>query len=1037
MSILRIISFYLCVAVAALSSSPAKAQDVGGFINLMGRIIEQDMRNQEFGRQREAETRAAQQQQRAIAEQERARLNAIREREIALVRRLQASMSRLGFYDMAIDGDRGPGTQRAEVAFTKAFNLPPIQLNEDYIAQTELLADMGFRNVRELNQAMSTGFESRGDMLTAADGGFDNARDFESATGLGFTRYDDYRRFRASDFTSAEDYRLAAAGGFSLRGDYEKASALGFTEKSSYEEFRVSGLKDKVAFDEYRARLAKVRAAGDECRDAVGRAELGDAINKCLTALDHPESANVLPDLERLQKRVAEALEGISRNTPPVVVASQHHDTAAGADAGTFVQEQATLHLARNKLVCGVAVARKEWASASGDCALVASEGGDLVIQLAALAASELQEQQRLAAEEERMLKEAADVERHRLALNAGRERLTGLLNSIAAFTNSKRAFGNGIEVARAVVRLRQLEGADDVTQIEQAILNMEELLKDDSTYQRYAADQKTAREVAHVNARAIAAAELRRTEAFIADFVGGNVLHAAVNDLLKLQETIATAQKSGLDDALFHAQGVITAEIDRLKLRTTLGAFVYSDAPRETAVEQAINGLAITDANRALLEGNPRDVFILGNYSPTAPHLVVNLVGDTTFEDGTADLCWIGPAKRQIPLGEHVKPVLKARGAERISGAGICTSRNTMKQDVLVVQRGALLTSDLLEAKTIISEYEKGTLKTIEVVAWSQVGETADLDAQTTMTIKAEILSGVRQGFGFVGFENDDKTLCAVVDEDDAPVHKDVFSTLGATFERHVPPSLKLTVASLDRAFTSIQRNECRTVYAEAADLARLLIGLEKIDKSTVVLPVWVSVEEVAEARAFAASAQQEKDRHFAQRQQELEAAKRARLEKERDSEVVRKKREGEMRSRYSQEARAAHNDVSQLAKAFLNHDREARDRFGEMFSETSRWYAQMSSNGWSIDAFQDELVDYGTVVWKDRRLEFVIIEANVTTKNAVRGEYDTTCVLLGYMLDHEFETRRDALEKPCSDAADLAGWKSARLFESRWVAQ
>lgn len=138
-------------------------------------------------------------------------------------------MSRLGFYDMAIDGDRGPGTRWAEASFVAAFDLPPVILDEEYIETVESLGRMGFLSARELQRATAAGFDTRDDFVAALDGGFDNAQDYTIAKRQGFVSYEDYRSFRTSDFKDAADYRLAIKGGFTRRSEFEPLALLSTT----------------------------------------------------------------------------------------------------------------------------------------------------------------------------------------------------------------------------------------------------------------------------------------------------------------------------------------------------------------------------------------------------------------------------------------------------------------------------------------------------------------------------------------------------------------------------------------------------------------------------------------------------------------------------------------------------------------------------------------------------------------------------------------------------------------------------------------
>lgn len=257
-----------------------------------------------------------------------------------------------------------------------------------------------------------------------------------------------------------------------------------------------------------------------------------------------------------------------------------------------------------------------------------------------------------------------------------------------------------------------------------------------------------------------------------------------------------------------------------------------------------------------------------------------------------------------------------------------------------------------------------------------------------------------------------------------------------GAPLERHVPAHMSRSIVSLERAFANIQRNVCQIVYAKAEDLSRLFTALDTIDKSASLLPIWIAIETIEEGRALSISSQEQREQHIALRRQEVEAAARLEEERNRQTAIMRENTQNEVRRRYSQEARAAHNDLSELSKAFLARDGALREQFALLFPEMRQWRDQQVVNGWLLDEYQDELIDYGTAVWKDRRLEAVFVRANLVTKNSLRGEYNQKCVVLGYLIDSEFEMRRDALEVPCTVTDDVAKWKTGRQFESRWVA-
>ena len=107
-------------------------------------------------------------------------------------------------------------------------------------------------------------------------------------------------------------------------------------------------------------------------------------------------------------------------------------------------------------------------------------------------------------------------------------------------------------------------------------------------------------------------------------------------------------------------------------------------------------------------------------------------------------------------------------------------------------------------------------------------------------------------------------------------------------------------------------------------------------------------------------------------------------------------------------------------------------------MFPDIARWKQELKNNGWELDKYDDELLDYGTANWKGRKLEAILLRATVSTKNPVRGEYAESCFVIGYLIDTEFKMRRDAINAECGASADaLSEWQTSRSFESRWVAR
>lgn len=1034
-----------CVLAIGISAAPGRAQNVGGILNLMGEMIEQDMRNQQQRRRMEAEDRRHREHQQSIRRQEQARQNEIRRQEMALVRRLQTALSKLGFYTSKVDGDRGPGTKKAEALFLQAFGYSQIALDEYSIAEIEELAERGFRSADELRIATDAGFGTRDDYVGAKEGGFESAHDYRAARESGFKTFDEFRGFKLSGFDEPADYRVAAQGGFTQRSEFETAREAGFSEKAEFLKFQESGHADRKSYETAMAAEATARKISGECGGAVKENEdLATTLDTCLEAVVSGASADMmLPHLEQFQSRISDELKQLSEEAaiPSTEVASTDNTTVSTApNAATFLVNRAKLLDSQRQLECGMAVVAKSWTNVSDACQSISEGQTSAAVQkLHSFATTEMKAAEEVAAKELQARQKAAEVEQQRLALEAAHVRMESLLSDMALFTESKRSLKSPLDVAKAVVRLRQLEESQDFKAIEQALIYADDLLKSEPDFQSFLIEKQKANEVALVNARTTAVAELRRTTAFIGSFVGANLLHESVNDLLQLQEKVAGALGSGQDEQAFNMQKTASAEIERLDLASELAAFIYEEnAPAQAEVQQAANGLAVTEMNRELLEGDRKDVLILGNFTAQAPHLLVDLTGKTTFDLGNVDYCWIGTSPTQAPLIDHVLPILRDLGGEQFRGHGSCAPSDVLNADVVLVERGAFLNQNVLDVQPILDAFESSDLKTIDTVAWSAVGASAEDDKRLAATIRGEVLGNARAGFGLVRFDNATDGLCLVVNADEVEFHQRAIAIRATDLERFLPKDLTSAPnLSLERAFAAVQRRTCAAVYASEADMARLLEALEKVDIAHSVVPVWIDPDMIAEGKALSLSSEEEKQKEIAARRQELEAAEALRKKQSEGAEVVRANRQRELREQYSQESRAAYNELSELSKQYLQDGSNTSTIFPSLFPSIGQWKANWTADSWVLDKYDDQLVDYGTAEWKGRRLEAVAIRTSITTKNAIRGEYSEACFVIGYLIDSEFEVRRDALVEPCETASPaLDQWRSSRSFESRWVA-
>jgi peptidoglycan hydrolase-like protein with peptidoglycan-binding domain len=1037
----------LMLAACALVGQPniVFAQNLNGIINLMGRAIENDMENKRRDRQRYLDHKAAENREKQQRNQERIA-------EIALVKRLQSGLQSLGFYTSKVDGDRGSGTRGAETRFTTAFGLPPLSLSENDVQLVERYAATGFRNREEVLNAQSGGFFDRGEMLSAQLGGFDNAAEYRDAKAIGIGEREDYRSFKSSGFGSVSDFLSAKRGGFNDPSEYRLATGKGFASKVEYTDFLKSGATTKQEFQEIARKQALAAAEIAKCDEAP----VESALNACMAALSLAKPGNPV-----LSRRFTEIGDYLTERRATLFELTTKKEEVASADgndaavvgtttvsktADAFLVELTSVQEALRDQQCGMAYLESNWKFVSKTCSSSTGETNSVISEIAAIANSNLQAEKQHAADKAERERVAAEAERTRIAHAAAVERSSALQTQLGDYAGSGGRFDNPLLVARAMVELRKHTGSENYEAIEQASLALEELVASEPDFQLFIDQSKRAAQIAAVNANASAEAEIRRIEAFIEDYVTRNILAPEVADLLTLQTGLAEARATANADVILNVRKKADEKLSALALQQALDEFVFADNAQQKAdVEIAENGLAVTELNRALLTGDGRDILVLGNFSPSAPNLAINLVGDVTFTGGSALFCWqSGVSGLTVPVKLAVR-ALEAMGVDHLEDKGICPRDSLGGIDLVLVERSKLLADDILNVGGFIAGYEEQVIRQINAVMWSDVGAKTVEAKETAELVRSEVMGGARSGYGVVRFENDSLQICFAVPTDDESAHLELLASQNDILDLEFQGRLSTAVMGLERAFITAQRNRCAAIYADSSSLKMVLAGTDRIGLTVRMLPLWFDDADFASAQATIAAEQDQVAKTLNARRQDMERRKAAEEQEQQalaaqqaidanTAEAVRARKTKELRANFGQEAMAAYNGLNDLGIAFFQNG--ASSQFSNLFPEGRGWAAKKVANGWRFTKYSGVLRDYGTADWKGRRTEVVLVEMTVDASNSVRGEYSKDCFTAGYLIDAEFGRLRDTFFERCGRDDVVSNWQQSRQFESRWSA-
>ncbi|WP_349371258.1 peptidoglycan-binding domain-containing protein [Salinarimonas sp.] len=839
------------------------------------------------------------------------------------------------------------------------------------------------------------------------------------------------------------------AAAFRLEPEID-ASALEERDRAARAASERARLAMETARTEAEARIARVdryaREANGAFEDALGVAR---AVLALKAALSRTEAEAIVQAIAALD----DALDGEERFRS----FEREADVAErGADAAAFAQARdnaerleafARAQVARDVLAPGVPdlleiqESLSRALSGADPDAIVAAQA-DAVDRIAKLglesaaAAFVLRPEVEAAA----LLERQAQSEAARFALDRARARTDDLFATVDAFVEGGGRFMDGLAVARGVAGLRRARDGADAAPVEAAVAELERLLDAEEAYVAFAERRAGAMAASETDAAASAAEIAATLDGFLRDHLAANPLGEEAPALLELQAGLNAALESRHAPTLAAALDTTREGLRSLALWDEAELFLARLTAGEAQVETAPNGLAVTALNRALLVGDPRDVLVLRNLSGSAPNLRADLLGALVFEGGRTRACWRHDPPDQTLGVRSALARIRALGG-RAEAAARCPPEAPGAQDLVLVERGALLGESLAYARPVVRALEEGRLEVLDAVLWSSVAARAAEGERLARDIEAEVSAGVRAGFGFLaaGAPGGDRVCVvetapardAAARESESALHEAVLSARAEDLALHAGPIGPRLVAEPDAVFARLQRGECALVLARAEELARLLDALAREETPHRVLPIWLEADEISALRGRLAAERAEALQLLGARRQEQEAAavladaQRARADRARQA------AQEALRSTHGQTARAAQNDMAAGVETVLGGKPSAA--MADLFPRFVDWVGSRPLEFWEVDGHDVRLLDYGVATWDGRPLEAVVVVVTVETRNAEFGRYEAGCFLLGWLLDREFDRRRDGFEASCEGPAPTERWPG---FESRWIA-
>lgn len=607
------------------------------------------------------------------------------------------------------------------------------------------------------------------------------------------------------------------------------------------------------------------------------------------------------------------------------------------------------------------------------------------------------------------------------LALDTAIADAERLVDSIDSFAAAGGKFADPIGVARGLTRLKASMGAPSLPDLQLLHDSLAALVEGDPAYASANAQRLQTNNTALANSVALAGEELTGINDFLLAHIAANVTADDILSAVDLQMVVETALVGPASAETVRTLKLAREQLVAMDLAQNQADFISQQTARTrvATADLSDNGLALTQANTALLEGDADDLLVLRNSA--APHLVYDLLGNLRVDGGVASLCWLHPAPEN--------PVALLMARQQLVEAGIgqldVTQCNAPLQtaDLAVLRRGDFLALSPSVAHPLISAFEDGRFKSFVTVSGSDALREADRLTAEANSIAGRIDNRTLQGFGLLQLTRGQGGICPAVET--LQPHADSLAKRADSIAFQFAEPRFGAPMSADQAFVAAQRGQCSGIYAKAEDLRSLLEALSKADVSFTVSPIWVEADEIeAEVLRIA--------QESALQAQQAEAAVALLAAKSADQRSELQQRQDQLRAEYEERAIGAQKDIADMVRAYLQTGKS--ETLATNFPQTQGHLRQLITNKWVFTGTEDVLADYGTAVWQGRDLEALLVRIVAQRENAILGLYDSDCIVLGYLVDREFRVSRDPIEAACADKAAVGAWATGRDMQSVW---
>ncbi|MBZ9757014.1 hypothetical protein LB524_17135 [Mesorhizobium sp. ESP6-5] len=622
--------------------------------------------------------------------------------------------------------------------------------------------------------------------------------------------------------------------------------------------------------------------------------------------------------------------------------------------------------------------------------------------------------------------------------LKAARGAATTLLSDAETFVKLNPQTSNLVEIAGQAAALNAQVQTASTDALNNSALKLSNLLLAVPGYSEFSASRDKERAQAIEKQRAEIFAELQADRQALKRWMSSHLTSTKLPEVVQEVKALDDVSDTNDLDSLTDAREGVRMMIARQALAEELDASTpaSSQSGNIANIESNTATYAVTDLNKALLRGALEEVVVLYNAGPKAPSLLRTISGQFSLTKNQAWICLLGP-QRTPALDKALLEAIDPMGGKATNVKSDCGANDLESADIFLVQRKTFLEAPPTLQAAYLEAMEAKTIRVFEPIHFEDIKARMDSDQALALKIAQEVSSGTREGYGGILLMKSLDRICAVADGN-AAVHEATISKI-ADFAGMSGSIVRYP--SIDKAYEDVRHEQCRALYASAANLKGTSEALARDGVQFAFAPVWLDQSEAASAAAKLDAANKETIKAAEAKRVAADEAKKIAAQHEADEKNSKSARQADLRQKNGPAATALLNLFSDsLKRTVLGTADKANTSSGinveTLFPDFAKWNAGLSQDDWKATDVISEVEDYGTVNWKGRNLDGIVVKATVKMASAERGQYQDECFLFGAVVDNEFQMVRDPYESKCNETNTPTQWAVGHELKSLWLA-